>query len=63
MKKVFLLIAIVFANTVFTSCTELDDSLENDLIKSELLATDGEEEQDPPEDDDDDDGVITTGGN
>ena len=64
MKKVFLVFAIIIANGVFTSCTDLDENLENDPIKSELLATDGEEEQDPDEDDDDnDDGEITNGGN
>lgn len=53
MKKVFLAFAILIANGVFTSCTELDENLENEPIKSEILATDGEDGQDPDEDDDD----------
>ncbi|WP_299671105.1 hypothetical protein [uncultured Polaribacter sp.] len=55
MKKVFLALAILFANGVFTSCTELEDDTE----KLEILATEGEEGQDP---DDDDDDPETTGG-
>lgn len=49
MKKVFLLFAIIFANSVFTSCTDLDENLENSMPEYEVLSTGGEEEQDPGE--------------
>ena len=49
MKKVFLLFAIIFANSVFTSCTDLDENLENSMPEYEVLLTGGEEEQDPGE--------------
>lgn len=52
MKKVFLLIAIVFANSVFTSCTDLDESVDNETIKIETLSTEGEDGQDPVEEED-----------
>lgn len=52
MKKVFLLFAILFANIVFTSCTDLDENLENELVQLEVLVTDGEDEQDPVEEED-----------
>lgn len=52
MKKVFLLFAILIANSVFTSCTDLDENLESEPVKMETLATDGEEEQDPDEEED-----------
>ena len=60
MKKVFLVFAILLANGVFTSCTELEDKSEN----LEIFATDGEEEQDPEvgdDDDDDDDDLVNSG--
>ena len=60
MKKVFLVFAIVLASGVFKSCTELEDNLENEPLKSEVLATEGEEEQDP---DDGDDLTNSGGGN
>ncbi|WP_157663287.1 hypothetical protein [Polaribacter sp. SA4-12] len=53
MKKVFLVFAILVANIVFTSCTDLDENLENEPVKLETLATGGEEEQDPEVGDDD----------
>tara|TARA_R110001606_G_scaffold115362_1_gene243426 strand:- start:4361 stop:4540 length:180 start_codon:yes stop_codon:yes gene_type:complete len=59
MKKVFLVFAILLANGVFTSCTELEENPEN----LEIFATDGEEEQDPEVGDDDDDLVNLGGGN
>lgn len=49
MKKVFLLFAIIFANGVFTSCTDLED----DTNKLEVLATEGEDVQDPEVGDED----------
>jgi hypothetical protein len=52
MKKIILIIAIAFANTVFTSCTDLDEDLENKPSKTEISATGGEEEQDPDEEED-----------
>lgn len=52
MKKVFLALAIIIANGVFTSCTDLDDNIENKPEKSEILATGGEDEQFPGEEDD-----------
>ncbi len=48
MKKVFLLFAILLANGVFTSCTELEDDTE----KIEVLVTGGEDEHDPEEEED-----------
>jgi hypothetical protein len=51
MKKIFLIIAIAFANSVFTSCTDLDEDLENKPL-TEVSATDGEEGQDPEEEED-----------
>jgi hypothetical protein len=47
MKKLFLVIAIVLANSIFTSCTDLDDNLENELISSETIVTLGEDGEDP----------------
>ena len=55
MKKVFLVFAIIIANSFFTSCTDLDDNLENEKTNSEILATDGEEGQDYDVEDDDND--------
>ena len=55
MKKIILIIAIAFANSVFTSCTDLDEDLENKPSKTEISATDGEDGQTPDDDDDDDD--------
>jgi hypothetical protein len=52
MKKLFLIIAIVFVGNVFISCTDLD----NELIETEISATGGEEGQDPDDDDDDNSG-------
>ncbi|WP_157812242.1 hypothetical protein [Polaribacter sp. ALD11] len=52
MKKVFLIFAILLANSVFTSCTELEESLENEPVKIETLATEGEDGQDPIEEED-----------
>lgn len=60
MKKVFLAFAILIANGVFTSCTELED----DTTKMEILATGGEDEHDPEIDDDDNnDSGNSEGGN
>lgn len=58
MKKVFLAIAILLANGVFVSCTDLDEKSEN----LEILATDGEEEHDPEVDDDDNNDLGNSGG-
>lgn len=58
MKKVFLIFAIIIANGVFTSCTGLDENLENEPVKSEVLGTDGEDEQDPDDDEEGDDGTA-----
>lgn len=52
MKKVFLAIAILLANGVFVSCTDLDDNLENQPTPFETSATEGEEEQDPEREED-----------
>ena len=52
MKKVFLLFAILLANSFFTSCTELDENLGDEPVKLEVLTTGGEEEQDPVEEED-----------
>ena len=52
MKKVFLLFAILLANGVFVSCTELDDNLENEPTQFETSATEGEEGHDPIEEED-----------
>ena len=46
MKKVFLIVAILFANSVFTSCTDVDENLDNESVNSDVLATDGEDGQD-----------------
>ena len=64
MKKVFLVFAILLANSVFTSCTELDENLENESVKVEISTTEGEEEQDPEvgDDVDDDDETGNSGG-
>ena len=48
MKKVFLAIAILLANGVFVSCTDLEDSTDN----LEILSTEGEDEHDPIEEED-----------
>ncbi|WP_171032395.1 ETRAMP family protein [Polaribacter aestuariivivens] len=48
MKKVFLVFAILLANGVFTSCTDLED----ETTKMEILATGGEDGQDPDEEED-----------
>lgn len=58
MKKLFLAFAILLANGIFISCTELDENLENESTQFETSATDGEEGQDP---DDDDDGKVAGG--
>ena len=64
MKKIFLLFAILLANGVFTSCTELDENLENEPVNLEILATGGEDEHDPEIDDDDNnDSGNSEGGN
>jgi hypothetical protein len=49
MKKVCVLFAIIIANNVFISCTDLDENLENDLVKLEVFATGGEDGDDPEE--------------
>jgi hypothetical protein len=49
MKKIFLVIAIVLTNSVFTACTELEDNLENEPVGSETILTVGEEGEDPEE--------------
>ena len=51
MRNVFLVCAILFANSFFTSCTDLDDNLENELVKVEKFATGGEDEYLPDDDD------------
>jgi len=55
MKKVCLVFALLLVNTVFTSCTDLDENLENEPIKSEVLTSVGEDEQDPDEGDEEED--------
>lgn len=45
MRKVFVIFAILLANSVFTACTDLDESLENEPVKSEIIATEGEDGQ------------------
>ncbi|KGL62917.1 hypothetical protein [Polaribacter sp. Hel1_85] len=52
MKKVFLVFAILLANSVFTSCTDLDENLEKEPVKSEISATGGEDGQLPEEEED-----------
>ncbi|WP_170063218.1 hypothetical protein [Polaribacter porphyrae] len=52
MKKIFLVFAILLANGVFTSCTDLDEDFDNKSESIEIQATDGEEEQDPDEEED-----------
>ncbi|QVY65652.1 hypothetical protein [Polaribacter sp. Q13] len=47
MKKVFLVVVIIFANSVFTSCTDLDENIEKQPLKVEVSATGGEEDQLP----------------
>lgn len=57
MRKVFLIFAILLANSVLTACTDLDESLENQPVKSETVATEGEDGQaSDPEDDGSGDG-------
>ncbi len=51
MKKVFFIFAILIANSVFTSCTDLDENLENKPVKLEASATEGEDEHIPDDDD------------
>jgi hypothetical protein len=52
MKKVFFIFAILIANSVFTSCTDLDENLDNTSKKLEILATEGEDEHIPDEEED-----------
>ncbi|WP_218598599.1 hypothetical protein [Polaribacter sp. NJDZ03] len=52
MNKVFLVFAIVLTNSVFTSCTDLDENLEIAPVKLEVSATGGEGGQDPIEEED-----------
>lgn len=52
MKKLYIVFAIVLANGVFVSCTELDDNLDNEPTQFEASATGGEDGQDPDYDDD-----------
>ena len=52
MKKIFLLFAILLANSVFISCTELDENLGDEPDEIEVLATGGDDEQDPVEKED-----------
>ncbi|WP_158838404.1 hypothetical protein [Polaribacter sp. L3A8] len=52
MKKVCLVFAILLVNSVFTSCTDLDENLEKESIKLEVSATGGEDGQDPVEEED-----------
>ncbi|MCH3883261.1 hypothetical protein [Tenacibaculum aquimarinum] len=63
MKKVFLVFAMLFATGVFTSCTDLDENLENEPTEVETLATGGEDSHIPDDDDDDDDDDDFGGGN
>ncbi|WP_170064439.1 hypothetical protein [Polaribacter glomeratus] len=46
MKKLFLIFAILLANSVFISCTDLDENEELEPIKNEILTTDGQDGQD-----------------
>ena len=55
MKKVFLVFAILFASGVFTSCTDLDENIDNEPTKLETLATGGEDEYLPEEDEEEED--------
>ncbi len=43
MNKVFLVFAIVLTNSVFTSCTDLDENLEIAPVKLEVSATEVKE--------------------
>ncbi len=52
MKKIFLLFAILLANSVFISCTELDENLGDEPDEIEVLATGEDDEQDPVEEED-----------
>jgi hypothetical protein len=53
MKKVFFIFVILIANSVFTSCTDIDENLENEPKKIEISATEGDDQQNPDVDDDD----------
>jgi hypothetical protein len=44
MKKVFLVCLVLLVNSVFTSCTDLDENLEKEPLKLEISATGGEDE-------------------
>ncbi|WP_189663108.1 hypothetical protein [Polaribacter sp. IC073] len=43
----------LLVNSIFSSCTELEESLKNEPVKIETLATEGEDGRDPDEDDND----------
>jgi hypothetical protein len=43
MKKTCIIFAIVLAISIFISCTDMDENLENDPVKLEIFATGGED--------------------
>lgn len=43
MKKACIIFAIVLANSIFISCTDMDENLENDPVKLEIFATGAED--------------------
>jgi hypothetical protein len=54
MKKIFLVVAILIANGVFMSCTDLDENLENNPDMLETFLSEGEDGQNPEEEEEED---------
>ena len=55
MKRIFIIFAFIIGNSIFTSCTDLNEEQIQELeLQKEVKATGGEEGQTPIEDDEED---------
>lgn len=57
MKKMLFIFAIAIANSVFISCTDVDENLENEPTSVEIFGTEGEEGHNPIEEENPTNGV------
>ncbi|WP_299836506.1 hypothetical protein [uncultured Tenacibaculum sp.] len=56
MKRIFIIFAFIIGNSIFTSCTDLNEEQIQELeVQQEVKATGGEDGQTPPENEQDED--------
>jgi len=54
MKRIFIIFAFIIGNSIFTSCTDVNEEQIQELeVQEETQSTGGEEDHDPDEEDED----------